>query len=58
MAYFTLTGKDGRKVIINGNPVTKVVDFGTHRTVYVNKEYFHEVTETLTAILTALKQPS
>jgi len=57
MAYFILTSTDGRNVIINGNPVTKVVDFGSYRTIYYSSEAFHhQVKETLSVILTALKQ--
>lgn len=54
MSFFTLTGDDGNTIIINGNTVSKVIDFGTFRTVYQGGT-FHQVTDTLASILTQLQ---
>lgn len=56
MAYFQVTGRDGRQCIINGNSVSKVVDFGQYRAIYQGSEQFnHSVTDTLAVILTQLQ---
>lgn len=56
MAYFKLTGADGKPVIINGSSVSKVIDFQSNRTIYQGSaNNFHQVTETLDVILARLK---
>lgn len=55
MAYFKVTGTNGQSAIINGNAVSKVVDFGSYRTIYQNSEVNnHQVTDSLDEILASL----
>lgn len=56
MAYFQVAGTNNQQAVINGNSVTKVVDFGSTRTIYFGTETnFFQTTNTLANILAALK---
>lgn len=56
MAYFQVNGSGSQKAVINGNIVTKVVDFGSSRTIYFGTEQnFYQATDTLVTILAVLK---
>jgi len=56
MAYFQVTGRDGNQCVINGNSVTKVIDFGAYRAIYQGSDTNHfQVTDTLASIKTQLE---
>lgn len=56
MAYFKVTGSNNQAAIINGSSVTKVVDFGPHRSIYQGSDTnFIQVKDTLDSILKSLK---
>jgi hypothetical protein len=56
MAYFQVTGTNGNQAVINGNTVSKVIDFGSYRTIYQGADTNnYMVTDTLASILTALR---
>ena len=57
MAYFVVTSNSGNKAIINGNNVSKVVDFGSFRTIYQGADTNnYQVKETLQQILDNLQK--
>lgn len=56
MSYFTVTATNGQATIINGNSVTKVVDYGSYRAIYQGSDTNnYQVKDTLNTILSALK---
>lgn len=56
MAFFTATGITGQKALINGNNVSKVIDYGTQRTIYQGAESNnYQVKDSLDTILKHLK---
>ncbi|MBS3018553.1 hypothetical protein DJFAAGMI_01285 [Comamonas sp. PE63] len=57
MAYFTVTGTNNSVAIINGNQVSKVIDFGSYRVIYQGSETNnYQVVNSLADILHLLKQ--
>lgn len=57
MAYFTVTGTDNSVAIINGNQVSKVVDFGSYRVIYQGSDINnYQVVNSLADILNLLQQ--
>ena len=56
MAYFQVTSQNNQQTIINGNTVSKVIDYGSYSAIYQGSDTnFYQVTNTLAAILAALK---
>ena len=57
MAFFEVTAQNGNKAIINSNNVSKVIDFGTYRTIYQGSDtQNYQVKDTLSSILTNLRK--
>lgn len=56
MAFIQVTGIDGKTCLINGNSVTKVIDYDDYRVLYQGSDTNNfSVSDTLEAIADALQ---
>ena len=57
MAFFAVAAQHENKSMINGNSVSKVVDFGTYRAIYQDSDTQNDqVKDTLSSILDNLRK--